>query len=104
MLNNVKVLTVLCTNYVKKLFPTLSSQGRVDDFGALLRETDVSPSEQDQVINGIEEALHTLEADYLQAIEQHADELQRASIATGGAISSLQEFDPDRSIEDEIVT
>ena len=76
----------------------------MDSFAALVRESGLSPAEQEQVMGGIEGALHGLEADYLQAIERHGEEQRRASIATGGAISMAQEFDPDRSIEEEIMT
>ena len=51
----------------------------------------------------IVEALQALESDYLHAIDQHAREQRRASIASGGAIDASQEFDPDRSMEAEIV-
>jgi len=81
---------------------TCSFQDKVDSFGALLRESGLSAAEQEQVMNEMEGSLRDLEADYLRAIERHGEEQRRASIATGGAINATQDFDPDRSMEEEI--
>ena len=69
----------------------------------LLQETELSPSEQEHVMGGIVEGMRELEADYLRAVDQHAEDQRRASIATDGAISATQEFDPDRSMEADIL-
>ena len=68
-----------------------------------MREAELSRAEQEQVIEGIEESMRALEQEYIRAIDQHDREQRRASIATGGAIVASQEFDPNRSIEADIM-
>ncbi|XP_076823051.1 uncharacterized protein LOC143469294 isoform X2 [Clavelina lepadiformis] len=75
---------------------------KIESFETLLKESDLSPGERQQAMETIEESLRNLEREYLTAIDEHAAEQRRLSIATGGSVDPNQPFDPGRVMEADI--
>ncbi|XP_078489413.1 uncharacterized protein LOC100177391 [Ciona intestinalis] len=77
-------------------------QDKIDSFKTLMKETDLSPHEKAHAMDNIEDSLHALERDYLNAVDEHAAEQRKLAMATGGSVEQIQPFDPGREMESDI--
>uniref|UniRef100_F6W300 AKNA domain-containing protein n=4 Tax=Ciona intestinalis TaxID=7719 RepID=F6W300_CIOIN len=77
-------------------------QDKIDSFKTLMKETELSPHEKAHAMENIEDSLHALERDYLNAVDEHAAEQRKLAMATGGSVEQGQPFDPGREMESDI--
>nr|XP_039264857.1 uncharacterized protein LOC120340620 isoform X1 [Styela clava] len=75
---------------------------QMESFKTLLDGGHVSDTEKRQVLRDLEEALRSLERDYMTAGNDHEAEKLRTMYSTAGQPNQSDEFDPNHKIEGEI--